>query len=81
MISQPPVWASENNKLENLISRMRLPGALLSHHPQAMCQRRKLLPVDNVSRAHRHRSRTRSRAAALMLYDLRWAASPRANAA
>jgi hypothetical protein len=81
MISQPPVQASENNKLENLISRMQLPGALLSHDSQAMCPRREPWPVDDLSRAHRHISRTRSRAAALMPHDLPWAASPRVNAA
>jgi hypothetical protein len=46
MISQLPLWASENNKLEDLISRMQLTGALLSRHPQAVCPRQKLRPVD-----------------------------------
>jgi hypothetical protein len=49
MISQLPLWASENNKLEDLISRMQLTGALLSRHPQAVCPRQKLRPVDTVS--------------------------------
>jgi hypothetical protein len=70
MISQLPLRASENIKLESLISRMQLTGALLSRHPQAMCPRQKLRPVDDVSRAHRHRSRARSRAAALISITL-----------
>ena len=49
MISQLLLRAFENNKLENLISRKQLPGALLSHHPQAVYPRQKLGPVDNVS--------------------------------
>jgi len=49
MISQLPLWASETNKLEDLISRMQLTGALLSRHPQAACSRQKLRPLDNVS--------------------------------
>jgi hypothetical protein len=68
MISQLPLRAFENNKLENLMSRKQLLGALLSRHPQAVCPRQKLRLVDDVRRAHRHRSRARSRAAALMLH-------------
>jgi hypothetical protein len=81
MISQLPLRASENNEPESLISRMQLPGALVSRHPQAVCPRQKLLPVDDVASAHRHRSRTRFRAAALMLHNPPGAASPRVHAA
>jgi hypothetical protein len=69
MISQLPLRAAENDRLESLISRLQLRGALLSRHPQAVCPPQKLRPLDDVNRAHRHRSRTRSPAAALMLHN------------
>ena len=81
MISQLPLRAPENNKLENLISRMQLTGALLSRHPQAVCPRQKLRPVDNVSPCAPPQRPDSFQAAALMVHNPPRTASPRVHAA
>jgi hypothetical protein len=81
MISQLPSRASENNKLENLISRMQLTGGVLSRHPQAVCPRQKLRPVDIVTLCAPPRKPDLFQAAALMLHNPPWTASARVHAA
>ena len=81
MISQLLLRASGNKTPGDLISQMQLSPALLRRYRQAVCPRQKLRPVDNVSPLHRNSSRTRSRAAALMLHNPPWTASPQVHAA
>jgi hypothetical protein len=81
MISQLPLRAFENNRLENLISRMQLTGGLLSRHPQAACPRQKLRPVDNVSSCAPPLKPDSFQAAALMLHSPPGTASSRLHAA